>query len=107
MKTLTFAAASLAMAVTATPALAGPAFAGDSEVHSQSVRHADLNLGTPEGQERLERRIEAAAKSVCRVNEVRTGTRIRSPEVGSCVANARASAQKQVSAMMAETRRGG
>lgn len=102
MKTLAIATATLALAVTATPAMAG---VGD--VPSQSVAYADLNLGTPEGQARLDQRIDAAAKTVCRVNEVRTGTRIRSPHVASCLANARASAQKQVSAMMAETRRGG
>ncbi|UAB78452.1 UrcA family protein [Erythrobacter sp. SCSIO 43205] len=107
MKTLTFAAASLAMIATASPAFAGPAFAGESDVHSQSVRYADLNLATPEGQARLDQRIDAAAKSVCRVNEVRTGTRIRSPHVNDCLASARASAKKQVSAMMAETQRGG
>ena len=102
MKTLAIATATVAMAFTASPALAG---VGDAP--SQSVAYADLNLGTPEGQERLEQRIDAAAKSVCRVNEVRTGTRIRSPHIGACVANARASAKKQVSAMMSETQYGG
>jgi len=96
------AIATLAMAFTATPALAG---SGDAA--SKSVGYADLNLATAEGQERLEQRINTAAKSVCRVNEVRTGTRIRSPHIGDCLANARASAKKQVSAMMTETQRGG
>ena len=96
------AAATLALAFTASPALAG-----SGEVASKSVTYADLNLGTPEGQARLDRRIESAAKSVCRVNDIRTGTRVRSPHIDACLANARASAQKQVSAMMAETRRGG
>lgn len=102
MKTFAIATAALALAFTASPALAGT-----SDVSSQSVGYADLNLATPEGQARLERRIDAAAKSVCRVNQVRTGTRLRSPNQGACLANARASAKKQVSAMMSQTQRGG
>ena len=96
------ATATLAMAFTASPVLAG-----SGDVASKSVGYADLNLATAQGQERLEQRIDAAAKSVCRVNEVRTGTRLPSPNVNACLANARASAKKQVSAMMAETQRGG
>lgn len=102
MKTPAIAIATIAMAFTASPVLAG-----SGELPSKSVGYADLNLGTPEGQASLDQRIDAAAKSVCRVNEVRTGTRLRSPQVGACLANARASAKKQVSAMMSETRRGG
>ena len=102
MKTLTIAAATLAMAVTATPALAG-----SGDVASKSVGYADLNLSTPEGQARLDQRIESAAKSVCRVYEIRTGTRLPSSQANACLANARASAKKQVSAVMAETQRGG
>jgi UrcA family protein len=40
------------------------AYAGD-DVHSQTVKFADLNLSTPAGVEALYRRIHAAAQRVC------------------------------------------
>lgn len=102
MKTLAIASATLALAFTATPALANT-----SEVPTVGVEYADLNLSTPEGQARLERRIETAARSVCSVHENRPGTRIRSPELDTCLANARASGKKQMAAIVSDQRRGG
>jgi len=96
------AATTFALAFTASPALAD-----DSEVHTKMVDYADLNLSSPEGQERLERRIESAARSVCSVHENRSGTRLRSPELDACLANARAGAKKQVASIMTDQRRGG
>jgi len=98
----TMATATLALAFTASPALAS-----SDEVHTKMVDYADLNLSSPEGQERLERRIESAARSVCSVYENRIGTRLRSPELDACLANARAGAKKQVATIMSDQRRGG
>ena len=102
MKTLAIGAATLALAFTASPALAN-----SSEFVTKDVEFADLNLSTPEGQARLEQRIESAAKSVCSVYEERTGTRLRSPKHTACLANARASGKKQMAAVVADQRRGG
>lgn len=102
MKTLAIAGATLALAFTTTPALAG-----NSDLPSKDIAYSDLNLNTPQGQARLEQRIESAARSVCRDHERLSGSRIRSPEHGACLANARASAKKQMATIMAEQRRGG
>ncbi|WP_298306546.1 UrcA family protein [uncultured Erythrobacter sp.] len=102
MKTLAIASATLALAFTASPALAS-----SSDLPTKDVSYADLNLNTPQGQARLETRLESAARSVCRSHERRSGTRIRSPHLDACLANARASAKKQMAAVMADQRRGG
>lgn len=102
MKTLAIAAASLGLAFTATPALAGPA-----ELPTQKVSIAGIDLATPEGQAMLDQRIERAAREVCGVDEVRTGTLIRSNESTECLAKARASAQQQVASIVEDQRRGG
>ena len=102
MKTLALASATLALAFTASPALAT-----SGDVPTRSVSYADLNLNTAEGQERLALRIEAAAQNVCSAHKERVGSRIPSPELKPCLANARASAKKQMAAVVAEQRRGG
>lgn len=103
MKTLALASATIALAFTASPALA----ASDGEFYTKDISYSDLNLGTPEGQAKLDQRIESAVRSVCQVDKIRTGTRIRSTQTNACLANARASAKKQVSSIMADMRRGG
>ena len=102
MKTFTLAAASLGLALSAAPALAG-----DGEVASHKFSIADLNLETAEGQEVLNKRIDRAAKNVCRVADIRTGTRLKSPEVRACYAKAKAAARAQVAAMQSSQRLGG
>ena len=102
METLAIGAATLALAFTASPALAN-----SGEFETKDVEFADLNLNSPEGQARLERRIDSAAKSVCNVYEQRLGTRLRSPEHVACLANARANGKKQMAAIVADQRRGG
>ena len=102
MKTLALASATIALAFTASPALANT-----YETQTMTVETADLNLATPEGQARLDRRIESAARDVCGANVALSGTRIPSPKIGDCVAAARASAKKQVAALVEDQRRGG
>lgn len=102
MKTFALATAALGLAVTATPALAGP-----SDRPVEKVSTAGLDLATPAGQKLLERRITRAAKSVCQVDQVRTGTRLKRAANQACVAKARASAKRQVAAMIADQRLGG
>ncbi|BDI59828.1 UrcA family protein [Qipengyuania nanhaisediminis] len=100
MKTLAIAAATLAFS--AAPALAGP-----EQLPTQKVSTAGIDLATPEGQAMLDRRIERAAREVCQVDAVRTGTRIRAADSVACLAHARASAQRQVATMIEDQRRGG
>jgi UrcA family protein len=102
MKTLAIGAATLALAFTTSPALAG-----SSDLPTKGVDYSDLNLNSPQGQARLEQRIESAARKVCRDLERSSGTRIRSHEHGECLANARASAKKQMATILSDQRRGG
>ena len=100
MKSIILAAAALGMVST-------PAFAGPANVPSTSVSYDGLDLATVEGQKILDARIDAAARSICRVDDVRTGTRLKSSESRACYAKARASAKKQVASAVAERRLGG
>ncbi|WP_299195823.1 UrcA family protein [uncultured Erythrobacter sp.] len=102
MKTLAIATATLGLAFTASPAFADPA-----ELPHQAISIAGLDLATPEGQRMLDRRIDRAAREVCQVDNIRTGTRIRSQEAQRCFAKARASAQQQVAVIIEDQRRGG
>lgn len=102
MKTLAFSAAAIGLAMTASPALAGP-----DERPRIAVSVAGLDLNTAEGQRMMDQRIERAARQVCRVGYVRTGTRIRSQDSMDCLKKARASAQRQVATIIESQRRGG
>lgn len=85
--TRTFAvAAGAALAFMSTAALA----------ESKSIKYDDLDLSSPAGAKELDRRIDAAAKETCGWAGVRTGSRMASKSVKSCLETARASARKQV-----------
>jgi len=101
IKQLTIGAAAT-MAIFATPA-----FANTQDPPTQSIDVRGLDLGTAEGQKMLDQQIERAARAVCDVNQVRTGTRIRSSKARQCLKEARASARKQVAAMIENNRQGG
>jgi len=103
MKTLAITAAAIGLAVTASPALAD----GDTEKNTMNVSLAGLDLDTPEGQKMLDRRIDRAAREVCQFDRVRTGTRVRSRAAIDCYEKAKASASRQVAAMIEKQRRGG
>lgn len=100
MKTLLLATATLGL-------IATPALAGESEVRTDSFSINDLNLDTAEGQKVLDRRINRAAKNVCRVADINTGTRLKSQEVQNCYARAKASARDQVAALYDARQLGG
>ncbi len=105
MKTLTpsiaIAAASFGLALTASPAFAGP-----DELPRHEVSVAGIDLNTAEGQRILDRRVEQVAREVCHVDRARIGTRIPSQEARDCLVKARASAQRQVAAIVASQRGG-
>lgn len=102
MKVLAITAATIGLAVSATPA-----FAGDSELPTQVISTDGLDLDTAEGQRLLDERINRAAREVCQIDQTRTGTRIRSMAARDCLAKATASAKRQVAAMAATEQRGG
>ncbi len=95
-------AAALSLAVVATPVMAG-----SDEKPTMTVETRDLDLSTVEGQERLDRRIDQAAKKICETNAVRTGTRLKSASRSSCYKNAVKSVEKQVATMIRDQQRGG
>jgi len=96
IKTATaFAAAGLALITTS-------AFA-----ESVSVSYRDLDLSTAEGREMLETRLDRAAKEVCGIDEVRTGTRIRSRSAGECYENAKTQLSERVAMLVAKEKKGG
>jgi UrcA family protein len=54
------------------------------ETNTVTVTIADLNLNTAAGQQKLDRRLDNAARKVCGMNEIRTGTLIRPHAVNEC-----------------------
>jgi UrcA family protein len=77
---------------------------GASQAATSAVETSDLDLATPAGQAKLESRIDRAVRAVC--SEAITGSRISRVDKG-CMAQARASIEKQVAARRAAPRNGG
>lgn len=102
MKILALATAAIGLAVTATPALAE-----NEVVKTTRVSVAGLDLATPEGQRMLDSRVRAAAREVCDIGEVSTGSRIKSVSARICYRKALVSAKRQVAALVADYQRGG
>lgn len=98
MRKILIAAAAIASLGTALPA---------SAQESIAVPYRDLNLDTVEGQKALDRRIVNAARKVCGLDEVRTGTRIRPPKEQECYRTAMVQAKARVAAIIAAEQRGG
>ncbi len=66
------------------------------------VQHADLDLSNTRDQTTLKNRIKQAARDFCGVNEVRTGTRLRSTEEVQCVAEVTKLANERMAALVDE-----
>lgn len=97
----------LSLALVAALGLALPAAPALAEKHSVSVEYSDLNLGTPEGQAALDRRILKAAERVCDANRAKTGTRLENREARECVTMAAKQVRSQIAAAIDESRLGG
>lgn len=96
MKTIAaIAAATLALST-------APAFAG-----SVSVNYKDLDLSTPAGQAELDHRLDRAAREVCGMDEIQTGTRIPSRSARKCYKNAREKLDERIAMLVARERKGG
>ncbi len=74
---------------------------------SVTVSHADLDLATPDGQRRLERRIASAARRICGLDTQDTGTRMVSADAAACYRTALVSVRERVAAAIENSRRGG
>ena len=87
--------------------IASAATAAAQDLPSVTVAYDDINLATPAGQKRLDRRIESAAREVCDYQRHLTGTRIVSSEMRACLEKARASARAGGAAAKFAATRGG
>lgn len=70
------------------------------ETQQLSIKYADLNLSSASGQKRLESRIEVAVRDICDADYVPTGTRIKPASIDTCMETARASAKRQMAAVI-------
>ena len=84
-----------------------PAFAEAPAPRTAKISFSDLDLGTAAGQRTLDKRIQNAARLVCRTVSVQTGTRIMDQDAQKCLARARADAKQQVAALTTNAQRGG
>ncbi len=74
-----------------------PAAAGASI----GVKYSDLDLSTRDGQQKLERRIDSAAREACGMDEVRTGRFTPSTAQRQCYQQAKADVGEQVAQAIA------
>ena len=89
-------------------AAAGLAFTGaQASEQKMEVTYADLDLTNAEGQKTLERRIANAIENVCKTDQIRTGTRIKSSASRECAKIAKAQAKQQVAAIVERQSLGG
>jgi UrcA family protein len=94
-RTLALAAA---LAIVPTTAFAGPT--------SAAVTYSDLDLSTPQGMAKLDKRIERAAKSVCSRHEVITGSITSTTTDQKCYQDALAKLKDQVAALTERKQQG-
>lgn len=97
--TRTIAAAAAAFATFACFATTSQAFADTA-----TVRVADLDLSSAEGQAKLDQRIDRAARQVC--SSANTGSRIAKVDTA-CVGKARAAIERQLASRRSQSQNGG
>ena len=74
---------------------------------SRTVRYDDLNLASAAGIERLESRINGAARQVCGARDDYRQSLMLQAETKKCIADAKARAMAQVARLEASAARGG
>ena len=87
-------------------ALSQPAIAAENG-EPVAVRYADLNLTSEEGRRELDRRLEAAVRKTCGMDEKVTGSRIASREARKCYAETRAQLDQRFAAIVSKSQAGG
>jgi UrcA family protein len=65
-----------------------PAFAAGEQGKSVEVQYSDLDLTTPAGAKELDRRLHEAAREVCGMSNMASGSRLRSDSAGACYRDA-------------------
>jgi UrcA family protein len=98
IKTALFAVA----AAVATIAATAPVLANDI-----AVSYKDLDLTTPEGQSKLARRLDVAARNACGMDEARTGTRMPAQSATACYKQAQARSKNTMATIVGDAQRGG
>ena len=96
---------SIAAAMIGSALIATPLAAQSEAAQSIAVKYDDLDLSTEKGQAKLDKRIDVAAREVCKADAVRTGTRLRSNDRKQCLESARASVKAQLAELINEERR--
>jgi UrcA family protein len=76
-------------------------------ITSVAVKTHDLDLATPAGERELRNRVAKAVRQACRLTDVETGQRVLSHDARVCASKARASADRQVAALLSDEQRGG
>lgn len=94
----------LAIALVALPA--APAAVANSEIRQQTVHYKDLDLATEAGRKELGRRIGAAAREVCGMDERHLGSRIAPPGSRECYRKARSQIDERIAALAGRQARG-
>lgn len=102
MKTFFLAAAGLGLVAPTIPAMAAA-----YPPLTMLVKTRDLNLATAAGQKVLDQRIEAAARTVCRVTNPNSGARVMDRSARACLAKAQADARQQIAMLNPNRQRGG
>lgn len=97
----------IAAAATSLAAAAAPSFAAEMTTKSIAVSFKDLDLSTEQGQKTLEHRIDVAARDVCGMNDIATGTRIASNRARACYAKAASSTRTAIAEKIENARLGG
>ena len=91
----------------AAAALGSIALPASAEDVAFEVRYDDLNMESVAGQETLDNRIEVAARKACGFHAPATGTRLRSREAETCVAQLKAKAYQQMASRGFGLQKGG
>ncbi len=106
MKRAFIALAAIGSALTATVAVT-PALAEEATSQSVSIKYEDLDLTSNKGQKLLAKRIDNAAREICGIGKVRTGTRLPSSRDTQCYKEARAKASAQFAELIGGQSLGG
>ena len=106
---MSYKAACTAIAAAAARALSGTAAnaASTTKTMQKSVQVADLDLSTSEGRSELKTRLNQAAREVCGMTEVQTGTRVPSKASRKCLRETQKKMTAQFAHLLEDERRGG
>lgn len=83
-----------------------PAFAQQQELTRIAIKTSDLDLSDPASRPELDRRIERAARDVCKL-DIRTGTHLATRYDEACYQQALRATRMQVAEIVENARRGG